>query len=73
MAHRSLRAEKKSPARRNGLGTPPVEMPTAAEPGPLPQEEVRLRAYQKWQAAGCPPGDGVNFWLEAEQELHQWK
>jgi Protein of unknown function (DUF2934) len=49
---------------------------SAAEPVPgssngthLPEEEVRLRAYQKWEAAGRPDGDGVGYWLEAEQEL----
>jgi Protein of unknown function (DUF2934) len=26
-------------------------------------------AYDKWVAAGMPPGDSVRFWLEAEQEL----
>ncbi len=30
---------------------------------------IRLYAYQKWEAAGKPAGDGVQFWLEAEQEL----
>jgi hypothetical protein len=34
-------------------------------------EEIRVRAYQKWEAAGRPGGDGVPFWLEAEQELLQ--
>ena len=33
------------------------------------QEDVRLRAYQKWESAGKPPGDGTQFWLEAEHEL----
>ena len=37
------------------------------------QEAVRGRAYQKWEAAGKPKGDGVNFWIEAEQELVQVK
>ena len=37
------------------------------------QAVVRGRAYQKWEAAGKPNGDGVNFWLEAEQELLQTK
>jgi len=37
------------------------------------QAVVQLRAYQKWEAAGKPKGDGVNFWLEAEQELLQAK
>ena len=33
--------------------------------------EVRIRdlAHQKWRAAGCPEGDGVEFWLEAERDL----
>lgn len=32
-------------------------------------DEIRLCAYQKWEEAGMPPGDGVEFWLEAEREL----
>jgi hypothetical protein len=34
-----------------------------------PVEEIRLRAYARWEHAGKPAGDGVKFWLEAEQEL----
>ena len=34
-------------------------------------EDIRICAYQKWEAAGKPTGDGVQFWLEAEQELVQ--
>jgi hypothetical protein len=34
-------------------------------------EDIRLCAYQKWEAAGKPTGDGVQFWLEAEQELKE--
>jgi hypothetical protein len=33
------------------------------------EEEIRLRAYLKWEAAGRPAGDGARFWLEAEREL----
>jgi hypothetical protein len=29
--------------------------------------------YQKWETAGKPGGDGVNFWLIAERELSQAK
>jgi len=36
-------------------------------------EEIRLCAYQKWENAGKPAGDGIQFWLEAEQELAQGK
>jgi hypothetical protein len=32
-------------------------------------EAIRRRAYEKWEAAGMPAGDGVKFWLEAEREL----
>ncbi len=35
----------------------------------VPCETIREIAYHKWQAAGCPCGDGVEFWLEAETEL----
>jgi hypothetical protein len=33
------------------------------------QNDIRLRAYQKWEAAGKPECDGTEFWLEAEREL----
>ena len=33
------------------------------------EETVRQQAYEQWQAAGCPAGDGVKFWLEAEREI----
>jgi hypothetical protein len=32
-------------------------------------EQIRERAYHKWEAAGCPCCDGVEFWLQAEAEL----
>ena len=33
------------------------------------ENTIRQRAYGQWQAAGCPEGDGVEFWLEAERAL----
>jgi hypothetical protein len=36
-------------------------------------EEIRLCAYRKWESAGKPTGDGIQFWLEAERELAQGK
>ena len=33
------------------------------------EEAIRLCAFQKWEAGGKPPGDGVKFWIEAEREL----
>ncbi len=32
-------------------------------------DEIRLCAYRKWESAGRPNGDGVQFWLEAEREM----
>ena len=33
------------------------------------EEAVRTAAFFRWEAAGCPLGDGVEFWLAAEGEL----
>ena len=33
------------------------------------QEEIARRAYEIWQARGCPPGDGSEDWRAAEAEL----
>lgn len=33
------------------------------------EEEIRPLAYRKWQEAGSPAGDGVQFWLAAEKEI----
>jgi hypothetical protein len=42
----------------------------AIGPGHRPSEDdVRTRAYERWEAAGRPEGDGLQFWLEAEHEL----
>ncbi len=39
-------------------------------PPPAPsQEKVAARAYEIWEQAGRPDGDGVQFWMEAEKEL----
>ena len=36
------------------------------------EDDIRRRAYEKWQEAGRPPSNGVSFWLAAEKEvLHQ--
>ena len=67
----------KSPSAKLATGFPAVATPegmkgeaTARKAQP---EDIRLRAYMKWMAAGRPEGDGVKFWLEAEQELLRGK
>lgn len=59
-----------------GPGKPTTTIPTAVATSAndhkgklVSEEDIRLCAYQKWEAAGKPTGDGVQFWLEAEQEL----
>ena len=31
-------------------------------------EKIREAAYYKWEAAGSPCSDGIEFWLQAEAE-----
>jgi Protein of unknown function (DUF2934) len=35
----------------------------------LPQEKIARRAYELWQARGCPPGDGTEDWETAKSEI----
>jgi hypothetical protein len=45
---------------------------TLAAPNPICQvseADIRLCAYQKWEAAGKPKENDIRFWLQAEQEL----
>ena len=37
-----------------------------ADPTP---EQIRQRAYELWEAAGCPEDRDQGFWHEAEREL----
>lgn len=32
-------------------------------------EEIARRAYELWQARGCPPGDGTEDWEAAKSQL----
>ena len=51
--------------------------PAAPVPSPnsqtMSEEAVRLCAYRKWEAAGRPSGDCIQFWLQAEKELSKAK
>lgn len=33
------------------------------------EERIARRAFELWQAEGCPDGRETNFWLEAERQL----
>lgn len=32
-------------------------------------EQIRARAHQLWEEAGCPDGQAEDFWHRAEREL----
>jgi hypothetical protein len=32
-------------------------------------EQIAVRAYERWMGRGCPISDGVEDWLAARQEL----
>jgi hypothetical protein len=42
---------------------------TGSDQSPTGAEQIRKLAYLKWEQAGKPEGDGIEFWLEAEREL----
>jgi len=33
------------------------------------EERVRQRAYELWEASGCPQGFEANHWFQAEHEV----
>ena len=35
----------------------------------IPQEAIARRAYEIWQARGCPAGDGSQDWQVAKSQL----
>lgn len=47
----------------------PLPVDRRDETAPVSEDEIRTLAYQKWQEAGSPAGDGAEFWLAAETEI----
>ncbi len=43
---------------------------SVGQPFNASEETIRARAHIKWEAAGRPAGDGIEFWLEAEREVN---
>jgi len=39
--------------------------------GSFSEDDIRLRAYRKWESEGKPTEAGIRIWLEAEKELQQ--
>ena len=36
---------------------------------PITDETISVRAYQLWQARGCPESDGSDDWQNAKEQL----
>lgn len=59
----------KPPVRKASETPNAVECPCCPHGGITFEEAIRVRAYQLWERAGRPQGDGISFWMEAEAEL----
>ena len=44
--------------------------PANEQPSAAGEEAIRELAHRKWEAAGCPAGNELDFWLEAEREVN---
>jgi hypothetical protein len=74
MSHRRHDHANATPGSQASAGKPQAKAAgNGAISNPLSENEVRVRAYEKWERAGRPAGDGVDFWLEAKRELVQAK
>jgi len=76
----SKQQQQQGTSAQPGSKGPMTPSQTAVAPGDkgpnarlISAAEIRLRAYRRWESAGKPTGDGVQFWLDAEQELRQGK
>jgi hypothetical protein len=47
----------------------PLKPERRLESGRASEDEIQQLAYKKWQQAGCPVSDGIEFWLSAETEI----
>ncbi|MCE9529597.1 MAG: DUF2934 domain-containing protein [Planctomycetes bacterium] len=73
--------QKRSTAARSGPNgskspTPSITAPSGnkdSDARAISAEDIRLYAYLKWESAGKPNDDGLQFWLAAEQELAHGK
>ncbi|MDI1313715.1 DUF2934 domain-containing protein [Prosthecobacter sp.] len=68
-------ASAAKPTKKPALATKPARKPTAASPkkpeaaSQITREEIATRAYFIYVSAGCPEGQEMQHWLEAEAQL----
>ena len=68
VTHTKTTQKSKKSVSKIQLSAETIECDSAAIELPC-EDSIRELAYAKWQAADCPEGDGVEFWLAAESEL----
>jgi hypothetical protein len=69
VSKRAEKPKKAAPKIESQTEAPLNSTSAAQKNGTASEEAVRLLAYQKWEAAGKPAGDGSAFWEQAEREL----
>ena len=71
---------RKTFRQRNAPADPPTSAPSpvVVDPPPSPadpapgrpsDDDIRTLAYFRWEQAGCPDGDGCEFWYSAENAV----
>ncbi len=75
MGHRRQHRATADVARQTiSIMSAPATMNSNGKAGTLEaisEQQIRLRAYRKWESAGRPNCDGVEFWLAAQHELEE--
>ena len=62
----SVQKSHSSSQRYDARGTPAAKAVSTTAPS---AEKIAARAYEIWQASGCPDGHDLEHWLQAEREL----
>lgn len=65
----SLATSRKSRSQARAAGGPIAAAGPATAAGAVHRDAIAKRAYELWQARGCPHGQREEHWYEAEREL----
>jgi len=68
-AWKLLNPNRSNPMAKKDFGTG-INIKVVQPPKFAQEDSIREQAYYKWEAAGCPPGDGLEFWVAAEAEIN---
>lgn len=69
---RKVQPEPAGPAARPRKVSPPAQVAAAIDfQPPSRYQEIKARAYLIWRKAGCPEGQQLAHWLEAEAQVKQ--